>query len=134
MPIYRVEVVEEHEQIVEEIYHASRPMYYSKIIEIEAEDEEDAEQLAFDGEGELIDEDWDYGDIGNSEFYESGEEIDSNYCDTRVENVETLTEWSERAREQQLLYEQMRQRAAQSWNGRWAKKIPTHGLKPAWEA
>jgi hypothetical protein len=135
MPVYRVEVVEEHEQIIEEIYHASRPMYYTKIIEIEAEDEEDAEQLAFDGDGELIDENWEYGDTGDSEFYDSGEEVDANYCDTRIENIETLTEFSERARQQQLAYEQMRERARRSGYGQWCVKrdIPTHGEKPVWE-
>jgi len=132
MPIFRVTVEEEHEDTFEEIYHAWRTMYCTRVVEVEAEDEDEAEALASDGEGTLIEEDWDYGDVSGSEFYESGESIDQNFIDCTY-TVETLSEYSERARAAREQYRQALESMRQDHREFLRKREQARLGPPAWE-
>jgi len=90
MPVYRVEIRDYIEVTLEEIWRAWRTDVETRVYEVEAEDEDEAREIA-EAHGDLIEEDYEYGSIDDSEFYETGDEIDSEYNDRDidVEEVET---------------------------------------------
>ena len=90
MPLYRITMETEYEDTIEEIWHAWRASYNTRTVEVEAEDEETAIELAQDGDGRIINEDWDYGDITGSDYHETGECVDSNHIEERITLVETV--------------------------------------------
>jgi hypothetical protein len=107
MPTYRVTIEEDFEDTIEELWRSYRTATQYRVVEIEAEDEEEAEDLAMDGEGTIISEDWDYGDSCDSEFYDTGDTIDSHHVDTRVGQTVTLEQASRQAEEARRTYEEM---------------------------
>lgn len=137
MPVYRVTMEERHNDYFEEIYHACREMFCTKVYEIEADNEEEARELAEEDAGTLLEEDWDYGDTHDSDFHESGESIDSEYVDTNV-TIETLDEFSARYQEELRLREEQMERARRrhsEWlRNRTALRLQREiGTKPSWE-
>ena len=137
MPIYRVTIEERHNDYVEEIYHAVREMFCTRVYEVEAEDEQEAQELAEQEEGTLVDEDWDYGDIINSEYHETGESIDSEWQGQDV-TIETMDEYSERYREE-IRRREDQMRIARENHARWLRERELKrmareiGEKPTWE-
>jgi hypothetical protein len=137
MPIYRVTIDERHEDCFEEVYHAWREMRCQRIYEVEAENAEEAEDMAHNDQGNLVSEDWDYGDTLDSEFYDTGESVTSEYIDCDV-YCETIEDYEERYRE---LMRQQREEMAQaratyaSWLR--SQKMKREGIdpnaKPHWE-
>ncbi len=137
MPIFRITIEERHNEWVEEIYHTLRDMFCTRVYEVEAEDEDEAQAMAHRDEGHLVSEEWDYGDSHDSEYYDSGEVVESEYVDCEV-TCETLEDYEERYREmeRQRLEAQERARAAYAdWRIR--RKLFRHGIdpdaKPSWE-
>jgi len=138
MPRYRVELVERHDQTIEEIYRSFQEAFLTRVIEVEAEDEDEAHDLALDGEGDIIDEDWSYGDIYDSEFWESGELIDSEYRETDVESIDEVTayeiEQAELRRQAAIIAERARAQwgTQYSWTVKPKPKTPSLS-EPEWE-
>ena len=87
MPIFRVEINDTFEVSFEEIYRAWRTDSHTRVYEVEAENEEDAEELAEDY-GTLVDEDWENGDIYDSEWYDSGEVLSEDFSERDFDIVE----------------------------------------------
>lgn len=108
MPTYRVTVEDEYEDTIEEIWRSYRASTQTRVIEIEAEDEDEAEQLVLSGmEGTVITDDWDYGDSCDSEYWENGDTIDSSPVEQRIAAVVTLAEAAVQAEAQRQRYEEM---------------------------
>lgn len=121
MPTFRVTIEEEFEDTIEEIWRAYRASTQSRVVEIEADSEEEAEDLAMDGEGDLISEDWDYGDSCDSEYFDAGDTIDSHHVDVRISEVLTLEAATEQAARARRAYDEMVRRSRaqhQAWMDR----------------
>ena len=88
MPIFEVMVEEVHDQTFEEIYHAYRSIYTQRFYEVEAEGEHEAIELAEGGECALLRTEVEYGDVVDSEFYDSGEQLGEEYVETNVTIVQ----------------------------------------------
>jgi len=137
MPTYRVTIEEEFEDVIEEIWRSYRSATQSRIMEIEAENEEQAEDLVMAGEGETISEDWDYGDSVDSEYWEAGDTIDSHHVDIRVSNTSTIEEAESQAEASRQQYaEMLAQSRAQ--HAAWMKSkvygnAPAVTDSPAWK-
>lgn len=95
MPTYTVRVEETYDQRVEEILVAFRPYYIIRVVEVEAENEEEARELALDEMGNVIEEYTDYGEFYDSEFYDYGDVIDEDYVETNVGIIEVENEENE---------------------------------------
>lgn len=107
MPIYQVIVTETHRETVAEIHHAYRDSYYEVLYEVEADSQEEAEEIYYDGE--RIHDDWvDYGDYYDSEFIETLETVDSECIDETVDEIEEVEEENSHAAQ--------RRRWAAQWN------------------
>jgi hypothetical protein len=92
MPTYRVEISDRYEQVVEEIYHTFQEAYMLSVIEVDAENAEEAGELARDGEGITISEEWEYGDMYDSEYCDSGDLVSSDFTERVIDNVISLEE------------------------------------------
>jgi hypothetical protein len=99
MPVFEVAVEETYDQTIEEFYRAYRTMTVRRVYRVEAEDEDTAGELAKDASYEnidrtefleLLDEDEDYGDIYDSEWYDSGDVLGEEYVETNIE----VEEWA----------------------------------------
>jgi len=91
MPIYRVHVTERHRESVEELYVAYRDAYYDVVYEIEADDEEEAQENYYQGD-RVYDEFSDYGDYYDSEFIETLDVTDSELEEEEIESVECVSD------------------------------------------
>ena len=85
MPEYDVRIEEVYDQCVEEIGRAWRNSTRTRVIRVEADSEEEAMELAQDGYGDEMDEDYDYGDFYDSEVYDYGDVLDEEYVETNVD-------------------------------------------------
>lgn len=91
MPVYRVRVEERHIETVEEVHHAYRDVYYESVYEVEAENMEEA-QLNYEQGDRISREFMDSGDYYDSDYYETGDVLNSEWEDEEIldcENTET---------------------------------------------
>lgn len=126
MPRYRVEIVERHDQVLEEIWRAYQDAYLTRIIEVDAEDEDEARDLAYDGEGDLIEEDWSYGDVYDSEYYESGDLVESEYVESEIEDICEISEYEIREAEARRHAAEVAARVRAQWSSQW--QVPQHSF------
>jgi len=70
MPAFIVTIEDTIDETIEEIWHAYRTNTHIRLYRVEAEDENEAREIAEDY-GNLISEDYDYGDIYDSEYYDT---------------------------------------------------------------
>lgn len=90
MPEFTVIVEERHTETVEEIHRAYREMIVEVEYRIEAEDEDEAAELVEAGQGEEIDREYHEGDYYDSEYWETGDVLDTNFEEQEVVNVHSL--------------------------------------------
>lgn len=138
MPRYRVELVERHDQTIEEIFRSFQEAFLTRVIEVDADNEDHAYDLAMDGEGDLVEEDWSYGDIYDSEFWESGDLIDSEYMETDLESIDEIEEYENRQAELRREEAIIAERARANWASQYSffvkpkPKVPSLA-NPKWE-
>jgi hypothetical protein len=87
MPIFEVEVVDTYDQTVEEVWHAYRSLSRYNLYRIEAESEEEAEELVGQGEGTLIEENEDIGETYDSDHWADGGIVNEELVERNVDVV-----------------------------------------------